>query len=955
MLPYATYRLQLNGQFTLQQAIQWIPYLHSLGISHCYLSPILKAKKGSLHGYDIVDHNQINPEIGSEDDLRAFCKTLQAHGMGLICDIVPNHMYIMDSSNKWWEDVLENGQSSPYARYFDIDWLTPHKDIRHKVLLPILDDQYGQVLERQRLSLIYREGAFCVAVANTTLPTDPRSWPAILIPLARRFESTVDAMNPPLIELKSIITALSHLPATTDLSPEQVEERQREKEVIKRRLNKLISHHPTLSQALDQELLALNGVAGDPRSFDALETFLNRQPYRLSFWRVANEEINYRRFFDVFEFIGMRTEQPEVFESTHALLFSWIDQQLVQGVRIDHIDGLWDPTHYLQHLTERLNQTEGIYVIVEKILMGNETLVADWPVHGSVGYDFLTQLNGLYLYQGHKNDVYALYRRLTDLSPDPTRLAYTCKRLILSGPLSSELGLLARILDRISSQHRHSRDFTEESLKSALRDVIASFPVYRSYMRPGIQEVREEDRRSILFAVAQAKKHNPTFNSSLFDFIYRVLLLDYYPGLTERAKEEWIHFVWRFQQLTGPVMAKGVEDTAFYRFYPIPSLMEVGTPLRLFGVTSEQFHKKNKERLEKWPHSMLASSTHDTKRSEDVRARLNVLSEIPPLWERAIGEWMHLNRPHRLVEEEEECIPDANEEYLFYATLVGTWPLYPLTPAEHLHYTERIEAYMLKAIKEAKLHTSWINPNEMYEQGVQQFMRKALSLGTEENPFLSSFKQFIPPIISAGMLNSLSQLVLKLTSPGVPDIYQGNELWNFTLVDPDNRSAVDFSSRHYFLNSLDKLEKQLPTKELLAQLMKTPEDGKIKMWVTTRLLHLRHRLAHLFAEGSYQPLTIRGEKQEHLIAFARYDQAHTLLVIVGRFFSSLLSSQMACLEPKIWHDHLIEIPATCPHSHFRSLYTGEQYAVEGDGDSRLLSLEHVLEELPIAVLEGIVV
>lgn len=963
-IPIATYRLQFNNQFTFQNAIDLVDYFHELGISHCYASPLLKAKPGSIHGYDIVDHSVFNPEIGTQDQFERYIQVLRNHRMGLICDIVPNHMYIVDPSNQWWNDVLENGPSSPYADYFDIDWNPPRTKLINKVLLPLLEQQYGEALENQALKVTYQEGVFLVRLPNAILPTDPKSWNLILEPLAKEAEELLPGDNSSLLELKSIMTALTHLPSTTETEKEKIEERLREKEIIKKRLSTLINQSDALSNLIQRYLILLNGKKNDPRSFDWLESFINAQSYRLCNWRVASDEINYRRFFDVFELAGLRTEKPEVFNATHVLIIQQIQKEFIDGIRIDHIDGLRDPKQYFQRLQQcckKISQEDSVlsndkkaenadtYIIVEKILIGNEKLSAEWPIHGTVGYDFLNQLNGLFVLQTNKRAIHEIYRNFTGVYQSPFEQVYSCKKLILIVSMSSELSVLSRHLDRISAQHRSSRDFTAESLRAALREVIACFPVYRSYIRADENEIHEEDKHEIHTAIFQAKRLNPAMDASIFDFIQSVLLLEYPLGLDQEQIEERKDFVMRFQQLTGPVMAKGVEDTAFYRYYPLLSLNEVGANPYGFGISLEAFHKLNQERCEAWPCTMLTTSTHDTKRSEDVRARINVLSEIPEDWKQALERWSQYNQGYKSKDGEDE-IPDANEEYLLYQTLIGSWPLYSMDSEVHHDYLNRIQAYMEKAIKEAKIHSSWLNPNKDYDQGMRQFIEIILNLDASVNPFLNDFTAFASKIHIAGMFNSLSQLLIKLTSPGVPDIYQGTELWNFCLVDPDNRKPVNYENGKNLLQELNE-RKKAQSPDLLEQLMESPEDGLIKLFVTTQTLQLRQRLATLFMEGSYLPLTVQGGKQNHVIAYARILGNQAVLVIASRFFIPLMQETRPHIDSSVWHNTSIVLPPELNSFKFRNVYSGTEHLPEKNIDRITLNLEQVLSPIPIALLE----
>lgn len=955
-IPIATYRLQFNPQLTFQHARELLDYLQNLGISHCYASPIFKTRAGSLHGYDIVDHSKLNPELGSEDEFLKFLKSLQEHQMGLILDVVPNHMSIIDTQNQWWQDVLENGPTSIYAEYFDIDWQPPRLELHNKVLLPLLEQQYGEALENQYLKVDYRNKVFCLIIPNSMLPTDPKSWVLILEPVMGQVQNVLPEDNLHLVELQSIITSLHHLPAATEKDKDKIAERRREKEVIKRRLEKLLIHSEQISQILTGYLEDFNGHKGDALSFDRLEAFLKIQPYRLCFWRVANDEINYRRFFDISELAGILTEKPEVFEAIHSLVFDLVQKNLIDGLRIDHVDGLWDPEDYLQNLQKHckpLLETEKDdnppYIIVEKILSAGESLRSEWLVQGTVGYDFLNQLNGVFIHQSYKKAINDIYREFTGVTIGTFELNVLCKKLILFVSMSSELFVLARRLDRLAEQHRSSRDFTAESLRSALRDVIACFPVYRSYIRAYKSKIADEDRRSILTAISRAKYLNPAINSSIFDFIQNVLLLEHPQGLTEEQISERETFVMRFQQLTGPVMAKGIEDTASYRSYPLASLNEVGAEPYSFGISVEEFHKRNFERRKYFPHTMVTTSTHDSKRSEDVRARINVLSEIPESWEKAITHWSELNHHYKL-QEGEVFIPDRNEEYLLYQTLIGTWPMSPMDRDTEFQYMKRIQDYMQKAIKEAKIHTSWINPNHHYDEQMQQFVQKVLNPDTAINPFLNEFKAFIPKIISAGMLNSLSQVLLKFTSPGVPDIYQGNEVWDFSLVDPDNRRPVNFAIREHLLKTIQG-KKDSNAKEMIKQFMLTPEDGRIKLFLTMQCLKARQQLTDLFSGGEYLPLVAEGDKAGHVIAFARVLGGKFIIAIASRFFIPLMDEEKAVVDSSKWAKTKVILPEILSGYQWQNVITDEKLTFD-PGEEKSLNLAKVFNTIPWALLEN---
>ena len=654
-LPTSTYRFQFNHNFTLKQASALIDYLSDLGITDCYASPLTLARRGSLHGYDVTDHSIINPEIGGEEQLVEFAYGLRSRDMGLILDTVPNHMCITHPSNGWWTDVLENGPSSPFARFFDIDWDPPKADLKNKVLLPVLGDQYGKVLENQQIKITCEGGTFALHFYEFVLPVAPRTWTLLLEPVLEKLRPILGESDSAVVELASIVTALTYLPLRTETEPERVKERLREKEVIKGRLSALTETSADVRAAIDVSLTEINGVKGDPRSFDRLERLLEDQAYRLSFWGVATDEINYRRFFDINELAAIRVEEPEVFDAVHRLTLRLVQQGLITGLRIDHVDGLLDPGQYLRLLQKRCAEAQArniehphsavdsgraypFYVIAEKILTGPERLSKDWPVYGTTGYEFLNMLNSVFVEDRNGEQFRDLYGRFTGAQPDFRELVYQCKRLVLRASMSGEQNMLARRLDRISEQHRWSRDFTLNSLGRVLAEVIACFPVYRSYVT-ATGELTDDDRRYIRSAISHAKRRNPALSPSAFDFLASVLLLEHPKGLDEAARAERLQFTLQFQQLTSPVNAKGYEDTALYRFYPLASLNEVGGGPAPFGLSVQAFHAGNVRRLEEWPHGLSATTTHDTKRSEDVRARINVLSEIPDEWERAIWRW----------------------------------------------------------------------------------------------------------------------------------------------------------------------------------------------------------------------------------------------------------------------------------------------------------------------------
>jgi (1->4)-alpha-D-glucan 1-alpha-D-glucosylmutase len=939
-IPSSTYRLQFNRQFTFQHAREIVPYLDALGISDCYASPYFQARAESLHGYDITDHNKLNAAIGSRAEYDAWIADLHAHGMGQIVDFVPNHMGIGEPLNQWWMDVLENGPSSTYAPYFDIDWKPLKSDLEDKVLLPILGDQYGRVLERGELQVRFEDGAFFLRYYDHEFPIAPGTYRHIL-------EIALEKLTPFkdedfFAEFQSIITALEYLPRRTETDPERIAERTREKEIIKRRLERRSQEAPQVQAAVAQAVAEINGTPGQPRSFDALDLLLNDQSYRLAFWRVAAEEINYRRFFDVNDLAAIRMELPEVFDATHQLLFELMAAGAVTGLRIDHPDGLYLPKEYFEKLQRGCAAALGIplpedgraiYLLVEKILSGNETLREDWPIHGTTGYEFAKLVSNVLVDASAEQAITKTFQRFIGHSMHFGHLVYAKKRLVMRLSLANDVNVLGDMLDRLSERNRWFRDFTLDALARAVRETIACFPVYRTYVTPG-QPVSEEDRAIIERAVIAAKRRNPALEESVFNFLRDILLFRFPENLDDEAREAHAHFVLKFQQSTGPIMAKGLEDTAFYIYNRLAALNEVGGEPQHFGINLDEFHQRNLERQRDWPATLLATSTHDTKRSEDVRARMLAISEVPQLWRSALQRWRVINRRWKR-NLDDDAAPDANEEYLFYQTLLGTWPMDAAGRAEPTvgsEYIERIQAYMAKALKEAKMNTSWIQPNEQWDSAMNDFVAQVLS-SSPKNKFLPSFLPVAEEIARLGAINSLSQVVLKLTAPGVPDIYQGCEIWNFSLVDPDNRQPVDYRQRR---EMLDALEAASPD-ELLRQW----PDGRIKLFLTQRLLRFRRDHQALFQHGKYLPLVVSGSLADCCVAFAREHEGTWIAVLAPR-----LSSRVGF--PPIgenWKDTAVELPGSFSREDARELFSGRELSA----DNNVVKLSDAMAILPFAV------
>ncbi len=952
-IPSATYRLQLGPSLRFANVRAIVPYLDALGVTDIYSSPIFQARTGSTHGYDVTDPTRLNPEIGTEEELGALAGDLGRRGLGLILDVVPNHMCIADPGNRWWTDVLENGPSSPYASYFDIDWRPPKEELWDKVLLPFLGDQYGRVLESQEIRIVYDAGAFFADFYGRRLPVAPRTWTAILEPALAAVRAATGLSDPHRLELESIITALGYLPRRSETGPGRVAERQREKEIVKRRLAALVEASAEIRRAIEATSAGLNGVRGDLRSFDRLEALLADQPYRLCYWRVAADEINYRSFFDINDLAATRVERPEVFAAVHELVFRWVGKGWVTGLRIDHVDGLHDPAHYLSSIRDgcRAAAGEARYTIVEKILGREERLEPTWPIHGTTGYDFLNRLNGLFIDCDTAPAFRSLYERFADRTRTFADIVNTSKKLIMLVSMAGEVRVLTWRLDRTSEQHRYSRDFTRESLRFALREVIASFPVYRSYIREADARVGPEDRRHVAAAIEDAKRRNPATSESLFDFVGGVLLLEDPHGLSDEARAERRQLVMRFQQLTGPVMAKGLEDTAFYRYFPLASLNEVGGDPEDAAVTVAEWHRWNRERLAAWPHSLSATTTHDTKRSEDVRARLNVLSEMPDGWHEAVRRWHERNRPHKAQVSGLGGLeaPDLNDEYLLYQTLVGAWPL---EDAERPAFRARVKEYMTKAIREAKVHTSWIQPHAEYESAVLRFV-DALLDDSAGNRFLEDFLAFERRVAFLGALNALAQLLLKIASPGVPDFYQGTELWTLTLVDPDNRRPVDFGRRAQLLAEIDGRAGE-DRARLAVELLARWRDGLVKLYLTTTALRFRRANRELFESGDYVPLDAAGGTAQHVVAFLRRAGSAHALVAVPRFLAKLGTAEETLPGERTFGDGRLVLPADAP-TRWRNVITGEQVdasAAALPGEPLELPLDALFRRFPVALLES---
>ncbi len=980
--PRGTYRLQFHQEFPLSAASEIVPYLSRLGISHIYASPVWTSTTGSTHGYDVVDYARIDEDLGGRQAFDDLTAVLDAHGMSLVLDMVPNHMGIGGGENAWWQDVLENGQASSYATFFDIDWLPLKFELQNQVLLPFLGDQFGNVLERGEFRLVFDGGAFSIDYFGTPFPIAPPTYPRILRPVLDQVRESYEPDELAFLELESIVASFERLPSNDERDGARLEERRREQTIAKRRLAASIESEPQMRAALERTLERLQGVVGDPASFDELEAILDAQSYRLAYWRVAAEEINYRRFFAIDELAAICQEVPEVFAASHALLLELLGSGQVSGVRIDHPDGLWDPDGYLHalqaagflsrlHALAAARRANGVdettwrdwqpelqavwsnrptaaplYVVVEKILELGEQLPETWPVAGTVGYEFASNLTGLFIRSSSRRSFDAAYRRFIGSLPNLSDLEYEQKKRVMEVALVSEVNVLARALDRLTEQNRRTRDYTLNSLRDALREIIACFPVYRTYLTGGETPPTQQERASIDQAVDDARHRNPELDPGVFEFIREMLQLRFPETATEDERIAACRFVMKFQQLTGPVMAKGVEDTVFYRYNRLLSVNEVGSNPARFGVSVEEFHRVARAQVERWPSGMLATSTHDTKRSEDVRTRISALSELPREWQAAVGRWSRLNRRHT-TRLHEHPAPDRNDEYHFYQTLVGIWPMDEGQP--DADFRDRLTGYMVKAAREAKVHTSWLNPEATYETALTSFVSAALD-PKKSQAFLDDVRGFMPAVMRIGAFSSLSQQLLKLTAPGVPDIYQGTELWNLSLVDPDNRRPVDYAQRQHWL---DELMGAQPSSAYVTELLQDLPSGRIKLFLTAMALAHRSAHAELYARADYEPLQTRGPLGNNVVAFRRSLGEEVIVVVVPRLVGEVLGDHWDAPIGEVWRGTEVLLDRRTASSRYTNVFTGDEIELVGTGDATTLPVDAALEHFPVALLAGL--
>jgi (1->4)-alpha-D-glucan 1-alpha-D-glucosylmutase len=969
VVPRATYRLQFHKDFRFDDAIAMLPYLARLGVSHVYCSPIQRARPGSMHGYDVVAHDQINPELGGLEGFERFTAALREQGMGQLLDLVPNHMGVLGADNAWWLDVLENGPASLYAQHFDIDWQPLNVELRGKVLLPVLGDHYGDVLERGELVLAFdaASGSFSVRYHEHGFPLAPETYARVLQQAEPRLS------DPDLVaSLASVATSFGHLPARDATEAEAVAERARDKEVLKGRLARLVARQLDVAQAIAAAVADFNATS----ERDTLHALLDAQSWRLAYWRVAADEINYRRFFDINELAALRIEREEVFEATHGLALDLAASGVVDGLRIDHPDGLYDPAEYFDRLQQGYARRAGIvlpgadaqgrsarplYVVAEKIAASHEEVPVTWSIHGTTGYRFATVVNGVLVDTAAAERFERIWRSFTGVQQPFDELAYEGKRAIMRNALASELNVLSTELLRIARADRRTRDYTLNSLRRALSEVAACMAVYRSYI---VEAPSEQDQAYIDQAVDEARQRSHDADGSVFDFVRLTLLGETVPGAPETLRARALRLAMRFQQFSAPVTAKGVEDTAFYRYFPLSSLNEVGGEPAHFGMTLADFHAASADRAERWPHTMLATSTHDNKRSEDVRNRIDVLSEMPATWRLALRRWRAMNRTEVLGAQAEAMVPSAADEYLLYQTLLGTLPANGLGDEVREAYGERIERYALKAARESKAHTSWVNPDEDYEGALTGFVQRLLGTGdagldTRDSEFLDDLHRLGKTLAWFGALNSLSMALIKYASPGVPDLYQGAEFWDLSLVDPDNRRPVDYAARMGWLERLEAIEAAPAhgTADAVRALAGEPHDGGAKLWLVWRLLGLRREQPALFRDGGYEALHAHGSKGRHVVAFARHHEGQSVIAVAGRLFVGLAVDAESKAAPAAdahwlplgepaWGDTTLRLRGWVDGTRFENILTGETLVLRKGA----LAMSEVFASFPGAVL-----
>jgi (1->4)-alpha-D-glucan 1-alpha-D-glucosylmutase len=955
-IPVATYRIQFSLNFRFSDARELVSYLSELGVTDLYASPRFKARKGSSHGYDVADPQRVNSELGTEREFNELAEKLKRYSMGLLLDIVPNHM-VASHENPWWMDVLENGPISQYARYFDIDWHPPTVKSaalqESRVLLPVLGDLYGDALRNGELILKLDEAGFFIKYFDHRFPLALKSYGPLIEQILRGVPASARAHRRTLSE---VLQEIHQLPCDPNPSPADQQRRISGTRKIKERLWKLYHSVPAVRKVADEVIRTVNGPPETPARRDQLDQILSAQAYRLAHWKIGLEEINYRRFFDINELVGLRMEDPIVFAVRHRLIIQLTREGTVTGLRVDHVDGLYDPLVYLQRLQAcvapeeeeaRSSAQRAIYVVVEKVLGERERLAENWPVAGTTGYDFLNAVNEIFIDPKGLASLERAYKRALGSEVSFADVSYAGNKLVMEMLFAGEVQSLSHQLGKIAAQHRHARDLPMSELTHLLKQVTACLPVYRTYIDENGVSPRDREFLERALSLAHKRDSDRRISEAAFSFLRSILFLEppeYAPGL----RDDYMKFVMCWQQFTGPVMAKGLEDTGFYIHNSLISLNDVGgDPLREFlPLSTAAFHEFNQDRQLHWPHSLNATSTHDTKRGEDVRARINVLSELPREWEEAFHRWHRWNAPHRKLVDG-YWAPTPNEEELLYQTVLGAWP----HRAEEVDdFRDRLKGFMVKAAREAKLYTDWINPNSEHESSLEAFVHGILARDSK-NQFFKDFPSLQKKLSFYGFLNSLSQVLLKIGSPGVPDLYQGEELWDYNLVDPDNRRPVDFQLRARLLDEMKNLEHK-DRRALQKNLLKHWQDGRIKLYLTWKALNFRRSHRELFEDGEYLPSEPAGKFKQHLCAFTRRHEGQWVLVAVPRFLSQVVTVGQLPLGKRVWGACSVQLPKSAP-VHWRDVITGQSIRTVTTSRRMSLRVADLFQDFPVAMCSSV--
>ena len=947
-VPLATYRLQFNSHFRFRDAIPILDYLRGLGISHIYASPVLASRHGSGHGYDVTDPTSINVDAGGAEDFAALQSALDERGLGLLLDIVPNHM-AAGSENRWWMDVLEFGPDSAFSSYFDIDWKSLSRTLQGKLLLPFLGRSFGDVLNDGELKIALQDGRLFLHYGEQTFPIAPNSYAEILASCQSDVQGALDTGSPAALEWQGILALAQSLAFSEGGSAQAAAERRTKFESMRERLRQLLAGSPAIGGCLEGVLLGINGESGRPASFRKLEKILAGQHFRLAFWQTPSEAINYRRFFSITDLVGVRVEDPAVFDATHELAFRLAQSTCCVGFRIDHIDGLRDPLAYLTRVRERLSTpgssfagTNDPYLIVEKILARGEQLAPDWPVEGTTGYDFMNFANRLFIDERQVQKLDEIYADCTGLRIDFEDVVYEKKKLVMRTLFGVEMRALGRELAELARDDRYARELHPAELAEALVEATACLSVYRTYIQT--LDVPETAKLVLSQAIELARTRRSTLPPRYFDFLADVLLLAAPEHVRPEQRESRLAFVTHWQQFTGSIMAKGFEDTALYVYFPLSSLNEVGGDPRVEKTDPLAFHRFVAARQEKWPHSMNATTTHDTKRSEDTRARISVLSELPERWAECLHSWSRMNEPFA-SKADGIAVPDRNEEYLFYQTLMGAWPL---DEGGWKDFLPRLQEYFIKATREANVRTRWVAPNQAHESALRDFVAGVVD--RERNrEFCADFEQVHRCVALYGMMNGLGQTLVKAASPGVPDCYQGSELWDLRLVDPDNRGLIDYDSRRTALEGLRAACASgggLDVEALLASW----RDGRVKMHVLATALNARRAKPALFSDGRYEPLAADGEHASRVVAFARVHAGDWAVSVFPRCLASVEAPVMKrdCRH-KFWQATQLALPEDAP-KRWTNVLAGNAVPSIGITSRGGLQLADVFERFPLALL-----